>query len=119
MKLVDLTPVNKIQESSDIMRINDPLMMILNKKLKEMGIKKQISKAESAMKTVDKGKIDPKYLGIFGNAFETIDYELKVGASVKRRVVTFELSFQYQHPSGSNGYTHRMSYWEEDGKWSR
>ena len=103
-----------------------PLHKVLSKKLKELGIKKSIPNVLPIMlETVEKGKVDPSKLGLFGSIFEDIDYEAKVGGALAGKgktsaIVVVELRFSWTHSDyGSNGHTYRMNYWEKDGKWSR
>lgn len=113
-KLLDL--VNEAK--TDVLPANDPLVKILNLKLKEVGAKKKAGDLINKMELLEKGKVDPSTLGPFGFLFEWIDYEITVGGSNEERLVTFIIEYNWKHSyGGSNGKTIRLSYWERDGKW--
>jgi len=115
MKLKDIMK----EGSGDGLRMSDPLWMILNKKLIEFGIRKQIpNRLTDKMWELESGKVDTSKFGIFKNAFKELTYKVLVGGSSENRVVTFEIKFDWKYEGGgSNGHTIRMTYREKAGKW--
>lgn len=97
-----------------------------NKKLKSMGVKARpltpgdLESADATVKgdsvvVVDEIKINPKTLGALAPVFEFIDLKVTAIYGEVNQVIVLLLEYQWQHPSGSNGYSVRDSFW--DGKW--
>ena len=106
---------------------SESLLEVINKKIKELGsgsyrdLKplKKIPNSDSWQVHLGKGKIDPKTLGLFGHAFKSVNYEATVNYSDDKRdqYVRINLSFNYKHPSGSNGITVTYAWNSFDNKW--
>lgn len=112
-KLIDL-----MSEGSDSnVLADDPLIKVLNAKLKELGYSKKVKVAEDRLKKISTEKVDLSKLGIAGAIFDTMDCEVWVGGDSDYRMVTIEIRVQWKHPAGRNGYTHRLNYYESKGDW--
>jgi hypothetical protein len=107
MKWNPVTQKAPVQED----KVNEVTVLeMLNKKLKELGFNKPMKKLprKGGPVTLDKGKIDPKKLGIFGLGFTEIQYELNTyfNEDDKDQYIRIVLSLSYKHPGGgSNGIT--------------
>lgn len=99
---------------------------VFNDKIKSLGIKcrpltpgdlesADSNKNNDKVVEVDKIKIDTKKLGAFGPVFKTAGLIVNAVYGETNQAMIMILEYQWEHPSGSNGYRIRDSYW--DGKW--
>jgi hypothetical protein len=98
----------------------------INKKLTSFGIS-NVSITTKQMKSIkpnkngdlalslDKIKIDPKSLGVLAPVFDKIDLVITTIYNEANQAMVLVLDYKWSHPSGSNGYSIRDSFW--NGKW--
>tara|TARA_R110000765_G_scaffold310222_1_gene403597 strand:- start:62 stop:469 length:408 start_codon:yes stop_codon:yes gene_type:complete len=72
--------------------------------------------------SITKIKIDPKTLGAMAPMFKSVNLETSLLAEVmsgQDLVMVIGLKYDYQHPSGSNGYSITYRYTSSRGKWEQ
>ena len=119
MKLKDLISKKIITEASvpDVKSASK----ITWKKLVELGLNSKTEYPSVVANAFKKGKgesktkvkIDPKTLGVMAPMFKSITLETTLAAEVmsgQDLVMVIGLSYGYQHPSGSNGYSITFRY---------
>jgi hypothetical protein len=78
-------------------------------------------KKDGDREVIGKGSINPKSVGFFGQAFESINYEATAvyGESDEYQDLLLVIRFDYKHPMGSNGYTCRYKWSNVEPRWKR
>jgi len=108
--------IRLLKEETDLKKI----AFEITKKLKEFGfsgitIKESDLKADGNFHTIKKMQISPRTIGMLGPVFTSIEAEIKVGLDATGNAAYLLISYHWEHPRGSNGYTIRYQLY--DGKW--